>query len=270
MGDGGVKAEEKEITPKAEGKEIIPEASDAGRWSRLRRYWWPEEVVSRLEAEEWRRQHDETGKTIFWAMVTVAVFSLFCLATLVSPDFELVLSRNERIELPTLNIKIPFTYFLLVGPIVLIALTVYQHIFIGYQRALGASNEQRALPFIFTLPNRSERVISGFLFYWLVPLVLFAFSYRTYRLVFIGSMLGIMTAIVTAMLVWMQIRRYPPARRLGFWLGFGYHALWVVEGILLLVVIAQVVILVTSNASLLRIRGQSCSRAPPISVLLQN
>lgn len=71
-----------ESSVKAEEREITPEGSDAGLWSRLRRYWWPEEFVEHLTDAQWQRQHDETGKTIFWAMVSIVVFSLFCLATL--------------------------------------------------------------------------------------------------------------------------------------------------------------------------------------------
>jgi hypothetical protein len=101
-----------------------------------------------------------------------------------------------------LNMEVSRANFLLIGPIVLAALTIYQHIYIGYQRTLGIANDRRALPFIFNLPNRSERLITGFLIYWLVPLVLFDFSYRTTWLP-VGGVQVIITAMVTTGLVWL-------------------------------------------------------------------
>ena len=61
--EGGKAMRESSI--KAEEREITPEASDAG-------------PISRLPEAEWKLQHDATGKTIFWAMVSIVVgFFLF-------------------------------------------------------------------------------------------------------------------------------------------------------------------------------------------------
>ena len=74
-----------------------------------------------------------------------------------------------------------------------------------------------------------------------MPLVLFAFSYRTIALGDVGCVQAIMMAVVTAILLGLQIRRCSPARRRDFWPGFGHRVLWVVETFLLLVIIAQAV-----------------------------
>src|SRR4029453_8163391 len=100
-------------------------------------------------------------------MVSIVVFSLFCLATLATRDNAALVNPNNPLKLPLLNVEVSRTDFLFVGPILLAVLSFYQHVFIGYQRTLGISKEGRALPFIFNLPNRSDRLLTGFLFYWL-------------------------------------------------------------------------------------------------------
>jgi hypothetical protein len=61
---------------------------------------------------------------------------------------------------------------------ILIALTIYLHIFVGYHSILSASHNGRGLPQVFNLQSRLARYVSDMLLYWLAPCILLAFSYK--------------------------------------------------------------------------------------------
>ena len=110
------------------------------------------------------------------------------------------------------------------------------HIFIAYWRGIALEFVPRPLPFIFNMPGRFARLLSSFLFNWLVPLVLLAFVWKASGLEDLPLLL-LMTALVTTALVWLAIRYRPAEHRQGA----RYVAFWValiclvaVSGILLL------------------------------------
>ena len=157
-------------------------------WKRLahkgkipRRWWYPglqyQSLLFNLSNEEWKRQHDETSRTIFQVLVAIVSFSFFCLLSLSTPDVSL-LAGNATIKLPFANTDISFVAFLFIGPVILIALTIYLHIFVGYHSLLSASHNGRGLPHVFNLQSRLARYVSDMLLYWLAPCILLAFSYK--------------------------------------------------------------------------------------------
>src|SRR5262249_3314598 len=100
-----------------------------------RRWWWPglqyQSLLFNLSNEEWKRQHDETSRAIFQVLVVIVTFSFFCLLSLGTPDVSL-LAGNAALKLPFANTEISFAAFMFIGPVILIALTTYLHIFVGY------------------------------------------------------------------------------------------------------------------------------------------
>jgi hypothetical protein len=207
------------------------------RWSWLKTIWQAPEPRSDSSWTEnldtWQRQHDEASQTIRRTMLTLVAFDLFCLLALGAPDVSL-LSADATIELPFADIKISFVVFLVIGPAVLIALTSYLHIFLGYHRSLGITQQRQPLPFIFNLQTRTARCITGFLFYVLTPLVLLVFSYKAAPRPE-GGLLLFLTAGFTAVLVWLAIRRAAPGtRHVRSWL------LWLIEGVLVATILLHI------------------------------
>ena len=123
-----------------------------------RRWLWPglqsQSLLFNLSNEEWKRQHDETSRTILQVLVAIVTFSFFCLVSLGTPDVSL-LAGNATIKLPFVNTDVSFVYFLFLGPVTLIALTIYLHIFVGYHSLLSASQNGRGLPHVFNLQGHA-------------------------------------------------------------------------------------------------------------------
>ena len=201
-----------------------------------RRWWYPglqyQSLLFNLSNEEWKRQHDETSRSIFQVLVTIVSFSFFCILSLGAPDVSL-LAGNATIKIPFANIDISFVAFLYIGPVILIALTIYLHVFVGYHSILSASQNGRGLPYIFNLQSRLARYVSGMLLYWLVPYILFVFSYKAAPR--LGSnRLVIITVAVTIVLVWVKIRRWSSSQRRN-----RYRSLWLIEGVLVYILVLQ-------------------------------
>ena len=108
-------------------------------------------------------------------MIVMIIFSLFSILSLGAPDKSLI-GAIPTINLPFVAVKVHFLSFIIFGPLVLIAITIYLHVFIGHHKSICIDNAHTHLPFIFNLKMRTARVVSGVLFYYLTPFTLFLFS----------------------------------------------------------------------------------------------
>ena len=151
--------------------------------------------------------HDETSKTIRRVYYTLIGTCLFCVITLAgAPDIQL-LTPQATVELPVLNFKIGFLPFLVVGPVILIALIIYLHIFVGQHRMWVVAPENRQ-PMLPNFSTWSARLVVLVIFYWMVPITLAVFAWKA-RPSFYGPFLVLTTLGVAGGLVLLQIRRCP-------------------------------------------------------------
>ena len=103
----------------------------------------------------------------------------------------MLLKEDSTIKIPFTDTLMPFVGFSLVAPFLLIVLTVYLHIFFGYwldcererqsiNQRLVETNEPpiEGIPTFFSLPNRFSSVLTGFVLYGLVPLVLGSLTWK--------------------------------------------------------------------------------------------
>ncbi len=206
---------------------IAGRLSDDSKWPR--RWWWPPDPSEVGDRPNWQELHDEASKTIRRVMLTIVGYCFFCILTLGTPD-ALLVENNNKIKLPFANTDIDFSNFLIVGPIVLIGLVIYMHIFIAYWRNIPPGMVTQPLPFVFNMPGRFAQLLTGFLFYWLAPLVMLIFVWKASGLADLPLLL-LMTALVTTVLVWLEIRYRPAAHRRGW----RYASLWVVLVVLVTV-----------------------------------
>jgi len=135
----------------------------------------------------------------------------FCVITLAGSSDVQLLTPKATVTLPVLNYDMGFGPFLIVGPIVLISLTIYLHVFVAHHRMHKLASEARQP----TLPNLSSltaRMLVVAVFYWMVPLTLVAFAFKALPRP-IELPLALIAMAVTATLVILQIRRCPPAWR---------------------------------------------------------
>jgi uncharacterized protein YjbI with pentapeptide repeats len=155
-------------------------------------------------------------------MLTLLGVALFCLlTTLGSPD-KLLLAGDSTIKIPFADTPMSFLGFIVVAPLLLIVLATYLHVFYGYWLACERERQyinQRLIPPIegtptlFSFPNAIPRVLTRFIFYRLVPLVLVTITWKAWALPAMGLPLTYVTGVVTFILVLLQIRRSPEHQR---------------------------------------------------------
>lgn len=163
----------------------------------------PAEVPQELEDtyEAIKARHDEISRNIRSVALALMSYALFCFLTLGQSD-DIVFRETGKIQIPfSGGIAVNFSTFFIVGPIILIVLTFYLHIFIHeLQRCeLEAS---RKLPFVFNLDNWFAKGITFFIFYFLTPLVFLSFiwSIRASEHVTFWSLVALAVCLT---LVWL-------------------------------------------------------------------
>jgi uncharacterized protein YjbI with pentapeptide repeats len=165
-----------------------------------------------LDDEEWRRQHDEISKTI-WSLVSLlAGACIFCLITLAAPDATLI-SPDAKISIPVVSSNVSYTGFLFFGPVVLIGMAVYLHVFIEQRLRVGSSKSQLSLPLVFNLGRPASRLVSALLFYWMLPCVLTVFVFRALPRPDAPLLIFLSTGASVLFLV-LGIRRFAAERQL--------------------------------------------------------
>jgi len=133
--------------------------------------------------------------------------------------------RDPTIKLPFADIPVSFQSFLLLSPSLLIVIALYLHIFYGYWLDLETDYQHLTLgrepsdppieylPTLFSLDHPVPRLLTAFIFYWLVPLVLVAITWKAAARLSWALPLALITGLVTAILVFIKIRRCPASQR---------------------------------------------------------
>jgi uncharacterized protein YjbI with pentapeptide repeats len=177
--------------------------ADRAQWPRC--WWWPELPKPEIDPEQWKRQHDDVSNTIRRTMLTLIAFGFFSVLTVSNPDSQL-LAKDATVAVPVADVEVQFINFLFVGPVVLVGLTIYLHIFLGYLFRLSQHTEGERLPYIFNVESRTAATLSWLVFYWLPPAVLAWFVYRALPRPE-APLLVLLTGALTAGLIFVQLRR---------------------------------------------------------------
>jgi uncharacterized protein YjbI with pentapeptide repeats len=168
--------------------------------------------------------HEKASETIRRTILVLSAFALFCVATtFATPDVAL-LGQGSPIKIPYADTPLSFLGFLVTAPLVLFALTIYLHIFVGYARSLqsiawsdaGVVKQEtiQRLPTVFNIETPLSRLSASFLFYWLVPVTLALLTWKAAGRPEWGFALFLFTTAVTAGLLLAQIRRCSSSWRL--------------------------------------------------------
>ncbi len=183
--------------------------ADRAKWPRC---WWhplPPPPDERLTPEQWKEQHDEVSGTIRRVMMVLLGYSFFCILTLGAPDASLV-SANAKIKIPFADTEIAFSSFILIGPLVLLGVASYLHLFVGKWLELNhhpLSKDQAPIPYAFNMrENRLAHLFSTLVFYWLVPLILGYFAYKASPQPD-GWQIASLAACVAAAFLYLHVRR---------------------------------------------------------------
>ena len=130
------------------------------------------------------KPYEEICHTIRRVMLALIFFSLFCLVTIGKTD-DVLMFTNEGVNVPYTNTPVGYFSFLFIGPLILVGLTIYLHIFI--HRWLDLKKKEKNIedendnlevaspPYLFNFDDKISTALSWFLFYWLPPLIIFMF-----------------------------------------------------------------------------------------------
>jgi hypothetical protein len=149
-------------------------------------------------------------------MLALLGIAFFCLLTALGSPDKLLLAPDSTIKVPFADTPISFFGFIVVAPFLLIVLLIYLHIFYGFWIACEWERQyinQRlippieGMPTLFSLPAAAPRVLTGFIFYWLVPLVLGVITWKAWAFPAMGRPLTYVSGVVTIGLVLLQLRR---------------------------------------------------------------
>lgn len=153
-------------------------------------------------------QHDETSKIIRRIMTMMIGYSFFCLLTLAAPDTSFI-ANDSYIKVPFANTEIIASHFLLIGPLVLIAIAAYLHIYMAYFIAIEHTDHNNQLPFIFNIKRpKLAGLLSALIFYLLPPVTIFFFWRKSYLLSLSTSFyLALLTIIVIIIFIILLIQR---------------------------------------------------------------
>lgn len=172
-----------------------------------------------------QQAHEKFSETVRLTMLSLLGFALFCLLiTFSTPDSSLLVA-DPTIKMPFADVQVSFQSFLILAPFLLIVVTLYLHIFYGYwldlerdyqhlTRSCDASEPSiERLPTLFSLDHPVPRLLTAFIFYGLVPLVLLTITWKAAARVEWGVPIVFLTGLVTGTLVFLQIRRCPASQR---------------------------------------------------------
>lgn len=208
----------------------------AMRWAHPR---W--EAPAGLDDASARTQCEELSKTV-WNLTSLLVGAcLFCFVILGAPDANLV-SADAKISIPIASLVVSYGDFLVFGPVFLIGLSLYLHVFLEqlirvrlYKSPNAGPDQSQPAPapspspFVFNLRRPSADLLSAFLFYALLPCTLAFFVVKAIPRPDTPWILMLVFVVTTGFMAALAIRRSAAGRstspsltaRTALWVLFG-------------------------------------------------
>ncbi len=160
--------------------------------------------------------HDELSKTIRRVFYSLIGTCLFCVITLAGTPDKALLGQSGQVKLPVLSYEINFTAFLIIGPVLLIALNLYLHLFMSQLRSVNIPPSAR-LPMLPNFESLPARIIAESTLNLLVPSTLLFFTWKAWPLKWHGYTIASIAIILCLRFLWLQIKKLPPSFRYRDW-----------------------------------------------------
>jgi hypothetical protein len=139
----------------------------------------PRRGLRKLSPDLISKARDETAAQVTRVGLTFLGTTAFCLLSLLSQDSAL-LGGSERINVPFAG-PVSFLGFMLLGPAVLIALRLYLQIYVEHSERLDRLARSVSVvraPTLVPLQNSLIRLVSGLVFYLLMPVTMILFAWK--------------------------------------------------------------------------------------------
>jgi len=122
--------------------------------------------------------HKVLSVTTRRTMFVLLAYSVFCAVIIAQTDVPFVLT-SSGVQIPVINVSVNLKAFLLVGPLGLIAITTYLHLFLAKLDRITGLDEHDKHPFIFNFQDRFSRFLRFLVFYATPPIVMVGFSWKS-------------------------------------------------------------------------------------------
>jgi hypothetical protein len=122
-------------------------------------------------------RHKELSITVRRTMFTMLAYGVSCAVIIAQPDVPFVLT-SSGVQIPVINVAVNLKAFLLVGPLGLIAITIYLHLFIAKLDGLTGLDEYDKQPFLFNFQDSFSRLLKFLIFYAPPPFLMLGFSWK--------------------------------------------------------------------------------------------
>jgi hypothetical protein len=137
-----------------------------------------ETTLSDSSLNKKRDIHKELSTTVRRTMFTMLAYSAFCMIIVAQPDVPFVLS-GSGVKIPVINAAVNIKAFLLVGPLGLLLITFYLHLFLAKLDRVTGLKEDDKQPFLFNFQDRLSRFLIFLVFYATPPIVMVGFSWKS-------------------------------------------------------------------------------------------
>jgi len=155
------------------------------------------------------KARDDTTTQITRILLTFVSLALFCALALSTPDSALLVG-GEKLNVPLAG-PVSFFGFVILGPLVLIALRIYLQVYIDHERRIYKISRclpsERA-PTLIPTQNWGLRRFNAFAFYWILPVSCLLFFWKAAVFPICGGGLLCVAAIVIAMHLTLIFARF--------------------------------------------------------------
>ena len=124
-----------------------------------------------------KERHKNISLTVRRSMLLLLAYSTFCVVTVAQTDEPFILS-GVGITLPIVNVSVNPNAFLIAGPLGLLAIAIYLHIFLEKLHRMGSLPEEDRMPFLFNFDDGFSRALSWLIFYGMPPAIIAAFAWK--------------------------------------------------------------------------------------------
>lgn len=138
-----------------------------------------EPAITEQEREKLKARHDELSRDIRKTAMVLLTYCFFCFLTLGQSD-EVIVSATAMLKIPFASTEISPRTFLWAGPLILILLSAYLHVFIREHNKITSIDPKDKLPYIFNLDNLFTKGLTVFTFYLLPGIIMLAFAMKVY------------------------------------------------------------------------------------------
>jgi len=170
-----------------------------------------ETTNSKESLENKRERHKVLSATVRRTMFALLAYSASCGVIIAQPDVPFVL-MSSGVKIPVINVAVNLYAFLVVGPIGLIVIVSYLHLFLTELNRITVLEDYDQQPFLFNLRGRLPRFLKFLIFYVTPILLMVGFSWKS-AVTQWRAVMYFATMVVTIGMLLLYLKPKPKSRR---------------------------------------------------------